>query len=90
MYVFHYFPPYMPFIQVKANPYSNFYPIRELNLSVSHGKTKTKIFNKKDVLLFPTVNFLFIDETFLCMSPSYGIFICQLIRFVRIFSDVLE
>jgi len=44
------------------------------------GRLKTNIYNKRDVLTFPIVNFLFISSN-IATSPAYGVYISQLMSF---------
>ena len=67
----------------KANYSDTEAPFFDLNLSISNGTVSTKIYDKRDD--FDIVNFPFLD----CDVPrrtSYGVYICQLIRFARGFS----
>ena len=59
----------------------------DLNFSISDGFVETKIFNKRDDFDFDIVNFPFLDGD-LPLSTSYGVYISQLIRFVRVCSHV--
>ena len=58
-----------------------------MNLSTANGKVSSKIYGKRDDFNFETVNFPFIDED-VPRSPSYGVYISQLIRFARVCSNV--
>ena len=57
----------------------------DLQLSISAGFVKTKIFDKLDDFYFDIVNFLDGDVP---RSTSYGVYISQLIRFARVSSYV--
>ena len=59
----------------------------DLHLSISDGFVKTKIYDKRDDFDFDIVNFPFLDGD-VPRSASYGVYISQLIRFVRVSSDV--
>ena len=59
----------------------------ELNLSISDGFVKTKIYDKRDDFDFDIVNFPFLDGDVL-RSASYGVYISQLFRFARVSSHV--
>ena len=59
----------------------------DLHLSISDGFVKTKIFDKRDDFDFDIVNFPFLDGD-VPRSASYGVYISQLIRFVRVSSHV--
>ena len=58
-----------------------------LNLSISDGFVKTKIFDKQDDFDVDIVNFPFLDGD-VSRSTSYGVYIAQLIRFARVSSHV--
>ena len=60
-------------------------PILDLHLSISDGFVKTKNLNKRDDFDFDIVNVSFLDGD-VPRSTSYGVFISQLIRFVRVSS----
>ena len=47
----------------------------------------SKIYDKRDVSNFEIVNFTSLDGD-VPRSPSYGVYISQLIRFARVFSNV--
>ena len=57
----------------------------DLHLIISDGFVKTKIYVKRDD--FDIVNFPILDGD-IPRSASYGIYISQLIRFVRVSSHV--
>ena len=61
----------------------------DLNLSITNGIVSTKIYNKRDDFSFEIVNFPFLDGD-VSRSPSYGVYISQLIRFARVCSNVDE
>ena len=58
-----------------------------LNLSITNGIASFKICDKWDDFNFDIVNFLFLDG-YVPRSPSYGVYISQLIRFARVCSNV--
>ena len=58
-----------------------------MNLSLTNGIVSSKIYDKRDDFNFEMVNFPFLDEDVPC-SPSYGVYISQLICFARVFSNV--
>ena len=58
-----------------------------LNLSITNGIVSSKIYDKRDDFNFELVNFPFLDGD-VPRSPSYGIYISQLIRFARVSSNV--
>ena len=55
----------------------------DLNLSITNGIVSSKIYYKRDDFNFEIVNFPFLDGDVPC-SPSYGVYISQLIRFARV------
>ena len=57
----------------------------DLHLPISNGFVKTKICDKRDD--FDIVNFHFLDGD-VPLSVSYGVYICQFIRFARVSSNV--
>ena len=59
----------------------------DLNLSITNGIVSSKIYNKWDDYNFEIVNFPFLDGD-VPRSPSYGVYISQLIRFARVCSNV--
>ena len=61
-------------------------PFLDLNLSITNGIVSPKIYDKRDDSNFEIVNFPFIDGD-VPRSPSYGVHISQLIRFVRVCSN---
>ena len=67
----------------KANSSDTEAPFLDLNLSKTNGIVSSKIYDKRDDL----VNFPFLDGD-VPRSPSYGVYISQLIRFARVCSNV--
>ena len=59
----------------------------DLNLSITNGIVSTKINDEQDDFNFEIVYFPFLDGDF-PRSPSYGVYISQLIRFARVYSNV--
>ena len=59
----------------------------DLNLSVSDGFVKTKIYDKRDDFDFDIENFPFLEGD-VPRSTSYGVYISQLIRFARVSSHI--
>ena len=55
----------------------------DLHLSISDGFVKTKSYDKRDDFDFDIVTFPFLDDD-VPRSASYGVYISQLIRFVRV------
>ena len=62
-------------------------PFLDLNLSITNGIVSSRIYNKRDDFNFEIVNFPFLDGD-VPLSPSYGVYISQLIRFARVCSNV--
>ena len=58
-------------------------PFLDLNLTISNDMVSSKIYDKRDDFNFEIVNFPFFDVDVPC-SPSYGVYISQLIRFARV------
>ena len=71
----------------KANVSDTETSFLDLNLSISDGFVKTKIYDKRDDIDFDIVNFPFLDGD-VPHSTSYGVYISQLIRFARVSSHV--
>ena len=58
-----------------------------MNLSITNGIVSSKIYDKWDDFNFKIVNFPFLDGDVPC-SPSYGLYISQVIHFARVCSNV--
>ena len=71
----------------KANSSDTEAPFLDLNLSINNGIFSSKIYDKRDDFDFEIVNFPFLDGD-VPRSPSYGVYISQLIRFARVCSNV--
>ena len=71
----------------KANSSDTEAPFLDLNLSMTNGIVSSKIYDKWDDFNFEIVNFPFLDGD-VPRSPSYGVYISQLIRFARVCSNV--
>ena len=71
----------------KANSTDTEARFLDLNLSITNSIVSSKINNKRDDFNFEIVNFLFFDGD-VRRSPSYGVYISQLIRFARVCSKV--
>ena len=71
----------------KANSSDTESPFLDLNLSITNGIVSSKIYDKRDDFNFEIVNFPFLDGD-VPRSPSYGVYISQLIRFARVCSYV--
>ena len=56
-------------------------------MSISNGIVSSRIYDRQDDLNFEIVNFPFLDGDVL-PSPSYGVYISQLIRFARVCSNI--
>ena len=69
----------------KANSSDTEAPFLDLNLSTTNGIVSSKIYDKRDDFNFEIVNFPFLDGD-VPRSPSYGVYISQLIRFARVCS----
>ena len=59
----------------------------DFNLSITNGLVSSKIYDKRDDFNFEIVNFPFLDRD-VPRSPSYSVYISQLIRFARVCSNV--
>ena len=71
----------------KANSSDTEAPFLDSNLSITNGIVSSKIYDKRDALNFKKVNLPFLDGD-VPRSPSYGLYISQLIRFARVCSNV--
>ena len=71
----------------KANSSYTEAPFLDLNLSITNGIISFKIYDKRNDFNFEIVNFPFLDGD-IPRSPSYGVYISQLIRFARVCSNV--
>ena len=71
----------------KANSFDTEAPFIDLNLSITNDIVSPKIYDKRDNFNFEIVNFPFLDRDN-PRSPSYGVYIAQLIRFARVCSNV--
>ena len=71
----------------RANSSDTEAPFLDLNLCISNGTVSTKIYDKRDDFDFDIVNFSFLDCDVL-RRTSYGVYISQLIRFARAFSNL--
>ena len=58
-----------------------------LGLSMTYGIVSSKIYDKRDDFKFEIVNYYFCERDVI-RSPSYGVYISQLIRFMRVCSNV--
>ena len=68
---------------IKANSSDTEAPFSDLHLSITNGIVSSKICDKRDFFNFKIVNFPFLDGN-VPRSPSYGVYISQLIRFARV------
>ena len=71
----------------KANSSDTEAPFLDLNFLITNGIVSSKIYDKRDDFNFEIVNFPFLDGD-VPRSPSYGVYISQLIRFARVCSNV--
>ena len=71
----------------KANSSDTEAPFLDLNLSIANGIVSSKIYEKRGDFNFEIVNFPFLDGD-VPRTPSYGVYISQLIRFARVCSNV--
>ena len=71
----------------KANSSDTEAPFLDLNLSITNDIVFSKIYGKRDDCKFEIANFPFLDGD-VPRSPSYGVYISQLIRFARVCSNV--
>ena len=62
-------------------------PLLDLNLSITNGIVSSKIYDELDDFNSEIVNFPFIDLD-VPHSPSYSVYISQLIRVARVCSNV--
>ena len=62
-------------------------PFLDLNLSITNGIVSSKTYDKRDDFNFEIVNFPFLEGD-VPRSPSYGVYISQLIRFARVYYNV--
>ena len=66
----------------KANSSHTEAPFLDLNLSIANGIVSSEIYDKRGDFNFEIVNFPFLDRD-VPRSPSYGVYIYQLIRFAK-------
>ena len=79
---------YPPELQLnKANISDTDAPFLNLHPTISNGFDSSKINDNRDDFDFDIVNFPFLDGDVPC-RPSYGVYISQLIRVVRVCSHV--
>ena len=71
----------------KVNSSDTETPFLDLNLSITNGIVSYKIYDKRDDFNFEIVNFPFLDGD-VPHSPSYSVYISQLIRFANVCSNV--
>ena len=60
----------------------------DLDVTILQGKFKIKIYDKRDDFSFPFVNFPFLYAD-VPLAPSCSVYMCQLVRYPRVCSDVL-
>ena len=73
----------------KANSSDTEAHFLDLDLSITNVIVSSKIYDKQEDFNFEIVNFPFLDGAFRC-SPSYAVYISQLIRFARVCSNVSD
>ena len=73
----------------KVNSSDTEAPSLDLNLSITNGIVSSKIYDQLDDFNFEIVNFPFLDGD-VPRSPSYGVYISQLIRFAKVCSNVAD
>ena len=71
----------------KANFSDTEAPFLDLNLSITNGIVSSKNYDKWDDFNVEIVSFPLLDVD-VPRSPSYGVYISQLIRFARVCSNV--
>ena len=71
----------------KANYFDIEAPFSDVILSLTNDIVSPEIYNKPDDINFEIVNFPFLDGD-VPRSPSYGVYISQLIHFARVCSNV--
>ena len=71
----------------KANDSDVRAPFLDLNLTITNNRMITSIYDKRDDFNFQIVNYPNLSGNIPC-SPSYGVYISQLIRFARCCSNV--
>ena len=64
-------------------------PFLDLDIYIINGKPNTTIYDKRDNFSFPIVNYPFLDGD-VPLSPSYGVYVSQLLRFARVCNNVLD
>ena len=64
-------------------------PFLDFDLYITNGIVSTKIYDKRDDFNFEIVNFPFLDGD-VPRSPSYGVYISQLISFARACTHVVD
>ena len=66
----------------RANSSDSLASFLDLNLSITNDRVSCKIYDKREDFNFSIVNYPFLDGD-IPRSPSYGVYISQLIRFAR-------
>ena len=69
----------------KTNSSDNEAPFLDSNLSITNGIVSSQFYDKRNGFNFEIVDFPFLDDV--PRSPSYGVYISQLIRFARVCSN---
>ena len=79
---------YLTLLQLnKANFSDSEAPISDLNLLITKGIVSSKISDKRDDFNFEIINFPFLDGD-VPRSPSFGVYISQLIHFAKVCANV--
>lgn len=71
----------------KANAVNTNAPYLDLNIFIINGKISTCVYDKRDDFNFQIVNYPHLSGN-IPSSPSYGVYIPQLVRFSRCCSNV--
>ena len=81
---------YLPELElIKSTPQIPKPPFLNLHLATANGIVSSKIYDKHDILDFDKVKVPFLDGDIPCRA-SYGVYISQLIRFVRVCNYVAD
>ena len=74
---------------IKAHTNYEHYPFLNLDLYIFNGKLNTNIYIKRDDFSFPIVNYPFYKGD-VPLSPSYGVYIFQLVRFALVCNNAFD
>jgi hypothetical protein len=61
----------------------------DIHVYIIIGKLNTRIYVKRDDFSFSIVNYPFLDGD-VPLSPAYGVYISQCVRFARVCNNVLD